>query len=267
MNDVERSPFSAEPQDIFDRFAPFYDHDYRDQVDDLLLIEEIAQECGGPVLELGCGTGRVALPLLAAGLHVTGIDISPALLELARTKISEQGATGHAKLVEGDMRAFDLGRSDYSLAICASNTFMHLESQADQSLALAQTHRHLRPGGWLWIDLFNVDLPRLLAVNGVQELADMWEDHEQGVQILKWSVRMVDVAEQIQETLFIYEEISPDGRTRRTACPFRLRFLWRAELELMLQMAGFQVLEVWGDYDGRPFDDQSDRLMVLAAKS
>ena len=74
------------------------------------------------------------------------------------------------------------------------------------------------------------------------------------------------MAEQLQDTLFIYEEILPDGQVRRTACPFTLRFLWRSEAELMLQMAGFTVEAVWGDFEANPYDSASEHLILLATK-
>ena len=104
---------------------------------------------------------------------------------------------------------------------------MHLTTQADQRMVLRNAHRHLRPGGFLLIDLFSPDVARLHAVNGIMELGDQWLDPTTGAQVIKWSVRTIDWADQIQETLFIYEENLPDGAVRRTVCPFTIRFLWR----------------------------------------
>lgn len=251
----------------FDAFARFYDDDYRDYADDLPLLLDLAQETGDPILELGCGTGRALLPLAADGHHVTGIDISPALLAVAHQKIANSPSlAGKLALVEQDMVSFDLPQKDFAFAFCVSNTLMHCATQAAQLAALRTAHRHLRPGGLLLLDLFNPDIERLLAVNGVQELADFWDDATTGAQVYKWSVRTVDVAEQLQETLFIYEEIFPDGQTRRTLCPFTIRFLWRGEGELMLRMAGFTVEAVWGDFQQALYHGGSEHLIFLASK-
>jgi SAM-dependent methyltransferase len=250
----------------FDRFARFYDADYRHYADDLAAIADLAAEQGDPTLELGCGTGRVLIPLAAAGHTVTGIDISPALLEVTRQKIRDTRHASRITLHQADLRTFDLPDKHFAFAFCTSNTLMHLTTQADQVAVLSNAYRHLRPGGLLLIDLFNPDLPRLLAVNGLMELADQWADPATGAQVIKWSVRTVDVAEQLQETLFIYEEILPDGAVRRTPCPFTLRYLWRGEAELMLQIAGFTVEEVWGDFDGGPYSGESEHLILLARK-
>lgn len=268
---------------LFDAFARFYDADYRHYTDDLPLIADLADEQGDPILELGCGTGRVLIPLAAAGHTITGVDISPALLAVARGKGQAAGGEGREArsvvapcsallasritLHEGDLRTFDLPAKDFAFAFCTSNTLMHLTTQADQLAVLHNTYRHLRAKGLLLIDLFNPDLARLLAVNGLTELADQWVEPETGIQVYKWCVRTTDVAEQLQDTLFIYEEILPTGEVRRTACPFTLRFLWRAEAELMLQTAGFTVEAVWGDFAGQAYNSASEHLILLARKA
>ncbi len=250
----------------FDRFARFYDDDYRAYDDDLGLILELAEDAGGPVVELGCGTGRVLLPLADAGVATTGVDISPALLDVARAKLAAAGLAQRVTLVEADLRHPGLPEGAFALAICTSNTLMHLTDPGDQAAALHAACRLLRPGGLLMVDLFNPDIARLLEVNGLMELADRWRDDISGAEVTKWSVRSVDIAEQLQETLFIYEETLPNGETRRTNCPFTLRFLWRNEGELMLRAAGFVVEDVWGEFDGTPYDGLSDHLIFIARR-
>ncbi|RME62935.1 MAG: class I SAM-dependent methyltransferase [Caldilineae bacterium] len=250
----------------FDAFARFYDGDYRNYVDDLPLILDVVQESGPRVLELGCGTGRVLLPLAAAGCQVTGVDGSAALLDAARRKVAEAGVQEQVTLVHDDLRRFRLAQQDFDCAVCVSNTLMHLETQEDQLAGLRQAAAHLRPGGLLLVDLFNPDIPHLVAISGLQELADTWTDEATRTQVIKWCVRRVSVAEQRQETLFIYEELFPDGQVRRTALPFTLRFLWPSEGVLLLEKAGFAVEEILGDFDGSPYDDESERLIFIARK-
>ncbi|MEZ4661597.1 MAG: class I SAM-dependent methyltransferase [Caldilineaceae bacterium] len=249
---------------IFDRFARFYDLDYREYDDDLPLVMALAREVEGPLLELGCGTGRALAPLAAAGHRVTGIDVSPALLDVARQKLKRGGHAANVTLHEADMRDFDLPHKDFGFAFCMSNTFMHCASQDEQLNVLQAAYDHLRPGGLLLIDLFNPDVARLVQVDGLTELADMWVDPETGAQCTKWSVRSLNLAEQLQETLFIYEEIFADGRVQKTLCPFTLRYLWLGEGTLMLEMAGFELLEVWGDFEQNPYVDGSERLIFCA---
>jgi len=251
---------------LFDRFARFYDDDYREYEDDLGLILDLAEEQGGHVLELGVGTGRVLLPLVDAGHRVTGVDISPGLLQVARQKLQALAYEDRATLIEADLLSVNLPASAFALAVCTSNSLMHLADADAQAALLRRVHGWLQPSGLLMIDLFNPDLPRLLEVNGLMELADRWTDMESGATVLKWSVRQVDIAVQVQETTFIYEEQFSDGSIRRTVCPFPLRWIWRSEGELMLRLAGFVVEEVWGDFDGTPYDGHSEHIIFLARK-
>jgi SAM-dependent methyltransferase len=254
------------PAQIFDRFARFYDGDYRNYDDDLGLILDLAEEQGAPILEVGCGTGRVMLPLLDDDHQVVGVDVSPALLDVARRKVKAMGYGKLATFIEADLLDVELPAESFAFAVCTSNTLMHFADPEAQQALLDGIYEWLRPDGALLIDLFSPDLPRLFDVNGLMELADKWVDDE-GVQVVKWSVRQVDVAEQLQETTFIYEETLPDGATRRTVCPFTLRWLWRSEGELMLRLAGFSVDEVWGDFEGAPYDSSSEHIIFLARKS
>jgi ubiquinone/menaquinone biosynthesis C-methylase UbiE len=198
-------------------------------------------------------------------LPLTGVDISPALLERARAKLTTVAHGDAVTLVQADLRALALDQRDFSFAFCTSNTLMHLADAEAQLAVLERVAAHLRPGGLLMLDLFQPDVARLLEVQGLTELADQWT-RDDGTEVIKWSVRSVDFAEQLQETLFIYEEIAADGSVRRTHCPFTLRFLWRNEAELMLQLAGFEVEAVWGDFEGTPYDSQSEHLVLLAMK-
>jgi SAM-dependent methyltransferase len=250
---------------VFDRFAGYYDEDYRHYTEDVEAIVALAKHADGPVLELGCGTGRLLLPLAAAGCIVTGVDISPALLDVARTKLAQSPHARRVMLVQDDLATVTLPQRDFAFCFCTSNTLMHLADPQRQQNALVNAHRHLRSGGLLLMDLFHPDLARLMAVDGLTELADQWTRPD-GTQVVKWSVRSLDLAEQIQETVFVYEEIAADGTSQRTLCPFTLRFLWRHEAELMLAAAGFTVEAVWGDFEGAPYHSGSEHLILLATK-
>ncbi len=248
----------------FDAFARFYDDDYRDYADDIPLVLQTAQTVGRSALELGCGTGRVLIPLADAGCHVIGVDGSAALLAIARGKAADRPLP--IRLVQADMRSFQLAQIEVDFVFVVSNTLMHLTTQADQLMALKCANRHLRVGGLLLIDLFNPDVAYLESIAGIQELADRWEDGKSGAQVLKWTTRYLDAARQLQETLFIYEEIFPDGRSAQTRIAFRLRYWWPDEGARLLQKAGFAVDELFGDFDGSPYHRDSERLIFIARK-
>lgn len=250
----------------FDAFAPFYDYDYRDYREDIQLVVDLAQDTGEAALELGCGTGRVLVPLAATGCRVTGVDGSSALLEVARRKVEQSGVGARVLLAQADLRTFSLTERGFDFAFCVSNTLMHLNTQADQLAALINAQHHLRPGGRLLVELFNPDIPHLIAISGVQVLADQWHDEERGATVLKWIMRRIDVAQQLQETTFIYESIYRDGRSEKVVLPFTLRFLWPSEGVLLLEKAGFRIEELWGDCDGNEYDNDSEHLVFLASK-
>ncbi len=263
----------------FDAFARFYDGDYRDYTDDIPLVLKTARAAGRTALELGCGTGRVLLPLAEAGFQVVGLDKSAALLAIARRKLAKQGfksetvasdsaadGSRKVKLVQADMTSFELAQTEVDFVFVVSNTLMHLTTQTEQLLALQCAKRHLRAGGLLLIDLFNPDVAYLESISGIQELADWWEDEESGARVLKWTTRYVDAARQLQDTIFVYEEIFPDGRNAQTRLAFPLRFWWPDEGALLLEQAGFAVDELYGDFDGSPYRPDSERLIFIARK-
>ena len=273
----------ATPQALdWARIARFYDADYRDYNADLALIADLVTDLHAsapaaqpglsspvPLLDLGCGTGRVLVPLARAGERITGVDDSAALLAMAREKLSAAGAATSERvdLVQADLLTVDLPRRDYALALCLSNTLMHLPTQAAQLAALRRAHHHLRDDGLLLLDLFNPDVARLVSAHGLMELADSWRDEDGSATVHKWVVRSVEWAVQQQETLFLYEEIFDDGRAQRTSFAFTLRFLWPAEISLLLRVAGFQIEALWGDFEGTPHDDGSEQIVLLARKT
>ncbi len=250
----------------FDAFARFYDDDYRDYTDDIPLVVQTALTAGRAALELGCGTGRVLIPLAQAGCQVIGVDKSATLLAIARRKAARHGCAARIRLALADMTAFQLTQTEIDFVFVVSNTLMHLTTQADQLLALECAHRHLRVGGLLLIDLFNPDVAYLESISGIQELADRWEDPKSGAQVLKWTTRYLDAAQQLQGTLFIYEEKFADGRTAQTQLSFPLRYWWPDEGARLLEQAGFAVDELLGDFDGSPYGQDGERLIFIARK-
>ena len=141
---------------------------------DVAFYANCAQRFGGDVLELGAGTGRVAIPLVEAGCTVTALDLSPAMLDVARKKATRlpSAAAARLTLVQGDMCDFDLGRR-FTLALIPFRAFQHVIEPAAQRRALMCMHRHLKPGGHLVINLFD---PRLeFCLPGAPAMQEMRE--------------------------------------------------------------------------------------------
>ena len=249
--------------DPYAAIADFYDLEHVDFADDLELYLNLALVVGDPILEVGCGTGRAALPLARAGYRVTGTDRSPAMLDRARVAAEREGLTDHLQLLAGDMsEASAAPGGPFGLAIVALNGLLHLESAATQRAALRSLHDALDPRGQLVIDILNPTPDALRGFEGVHHEGS-WTRAD-GTRVDKLSVRRLSHANQTIVTDLWYDLTAPDGAVRRVATSFTMRYVHRAELELMLELAGFVEWQVYGSYDLDPFDDRAERLIVTA---
>ncbi len=249
----------------FDRLARFYDSEYGEFDADVPMYQAFAERTGSPVLELACGTGRILLPLAKAGIHITGLDISRAMLEIARQKVAMAGVDDRVRLLQADMRDFALDQQ-FHMAFCAINSFMHLETQADQLAALRCWRRHLRPGGLLILDLFPPDPEELANDDGRLIVQRIWKEPDTGATMIKQYTRQVNLAEQTLHVHFLYDEILPDGTTCRTIVPFVMRYLGRFEAELLLDKAGYLVEAVYGSWGLDTFESGSERMILVARR-
>jgi SAM-dependent methyltransferase len=249
----------------FDAFARYYDADYGAFDDDLPFYRELARRADGPVLEVMCGTGRLLLPLARAGLRLAGLDVSRAMLKLARERLAGAGLTEQVELLEADIRE-QAPEGPFGLAIVAINSFMHLARPADQLAALARIHAALRPGGLLAIDLFNPD-PRALAEQHGALVLDKRFTLADGAQVQKFVAQHADMAAQISHVTFIYDELDAAGRVSRHTLPFTMRWLYRYELEHLLARAGFALDALYGSYELDDYSAESELLLAVARKS
>jgi SAM-dependent methyltransferase len=249
--------------DHFESYARFYDLDYAGHDADLQLYQQFADRCGSPILELGCGTGRLVVPLALQGHTVTGVDNSPAMLDLARQAVDSAGVGERVTLVEQDMRSLEL-ETGFNLAIAATNTFMHLLALDDQLDALAAVRRHLAPDGLLILDLLNPDPGRLTEPAGQWHLAKVMTDPVTGHTLTKTHTQRVDLARQIIHVTLIVDKVGDDRQVLRTLFPFSLRYLFRAELELLFRHAGYRIESLYGSYELDDFTGESERLIAVA---
>lgn len=249
--------------DPYGAYARFYDLDLEGMEDDLPFLEGMAARCGSPLLELACGTGRALLPLARRGFQITGVDVSPAMLAIARGRLREAGLDGRVRLVQQDMRALDLG-GRFNLAFALVNSFSHMLTLDDQLAALAAVRRHLEPGGVLILDLFNPDMGRLLDFRGHVVLDKQMHDPATGHTITKYRSEQVDLGQQVIDVTYVMDEVNGEGALRRTIFPFALRYFYRFELELLLRYAGFELEAVYGSYDLEEFGGESQKMIAVA---
>lgn len=225
----------------------------------------MAARTGGPVLEIGCGTGRVLVPLAKAGTRLVGLDVSPQMLARAREKLAAAGVADRVRLVEGDVREMSLDER-FRLAYVALNTFMHLTTADGQTRALRRIHGHLVPGGLLVLDLFNPH-PELLDDADGRLVHDFTRPGPaEGSVSTRFHSQRVDPARQILEITFFYDEQGPDGVLRRTVAPFELHYFTRREVELLLESTGFAVEKVYGSYELDGYWAGSPKLIVVARR-
>ncbi len=248
----------------FDVFAAHYDLELGDFHDDIALYAGFAARTGDPLLELGCGTGRLLLPLARAGHRLTGVDISPAMLARAAARLTEAGLAGGVTLVRDDMRTLDrLGQARFRLAFCAINSFLHLPDGDGQRAAPQAVHRRLDADGLLILDLFHPH-PDLLADYDGRLVHEATFAGADGARIDKFASRTLDAATQTVHTTFIYDRLAADGTVQRTVAPFTMRYVHRFELSLLLEATGFTLVDLFGDYDLAPFDADSLHMIAVA---
>ncbi len=208
---------------------------------------------GTSVLELGCGTGRLAIPLAAAGLEVTGLDLAPRMLERGRAAAAAAGVP--VRFAAGDMAAFDLGER-FDAVLVALNSLLLLHTREALEGCLASVRAHLTPGGVLAFSILSPD-PRTLARRRAHRLP---------------LVAAPIPDPEASEPLMVEESIAYDHATQRTHGRLHfsypsapdffvgdadLRVLWPLELRALLHYNGFEALSLTGDYDGTAFESRS----------
>jgi|GEM_PF-182079 len=252
--------------DSYDHMVRFYEMEHKAFLEDLVLYRGFAERCGGPLLELGCGTGRLLIPLVQAGFEVTGVDCSAPMLACARQKLASlpPEVASRVTLIQGDMRNVRLRRR-FSLIFIALNTFAHLLTRQDQQRTLATIARHLSSQGRLIIDLGNPTL--LPTLPEPLTLHRRWEDRERGETIIKFTSTHFDPATQLEELVLMYDVIDADGRVTRSVHPFTLRHTYRPEMELLLEQAGLRAEASYGSYELDPYSAQSERMIFVACHS
>jgi len=244
--------------------AELYDLAWGDSDFDVAMYEQFARRGELPSLELGVGTGRVALPLARAGLKVVGLDSSLAMLSRLEARLDPQTAP-YLRLVEGDLRDFDLAPETFDLVYCAANSFQHLLTHDDQLAALRCVARHLAPGG-----LFVAEMRTMRAVDWSVERTPLYlrrtvDIPGTGDRLMHFQQLSPDLARQTATTTYIFDRVGPDGAVRRRVIDVTLRYGTLGEFTLLLARAGLALRDVYGDVDLSPYDDASDRMVIVAS--
>lgn len=251
-----------------DPYAPIaglYDFSYGDFTEDIDFYANLARAIDGPLLELGVGSGRAAIPLAQAGYHVAGIDNSRAMLEQARQQLAAAGQIeGSLELLEGDMTRFDLGRR-FGMVFVAANTFQHLLTTKEQLACVRSARAHLEPGG-----IFSLSIRSPTSVSWDE--ADGWapmllhwtrHDYDTGDLVMKFCIEQPEPARMVRRLTYVYDRVKPDGEMRRSVFETELRYSTESEISLLLQQCGLRVTHTYGDYDLTPIG-MGDNLVFVA---
>jgi SAM-dependent methyltransferase len=252
--------------DMYELIAPYYDLEHAGYQEDVDLYLNYALAVGSPVLELGCGTGRLLEPLVCRGIEVVGVDSSPAMLALARKRLQESNLLKHVELIEADARTLRLSER-FRLAFVALNSFAHFTTRQDQRAVLAVIHQHLLPGGTLILDLPNADVRRYQQAEGQVFHQGIWTDESQHIMVSHFIAATSDPEARLLHLTHFYDIHPQAGPLRRVIVENELALLSPGEAELLVENCGFQLSHVFGDYDLNPCADTSPRLIIVATRA
>ena len=253
----------------YDRLdAAIYDYYSTGVEGDVPFYVDEAQNAGGPILELGCGTGRILIPTAQAGVEIAGLDRAPSMLAIARDKVArlDPAVQRRIQLVEGDMRDFNLGRR-FKLVTIPYRAFLHLLTGEDQRQALRCVRDHLEPDGRLILNIFDPRLETIVAhfgsLGSALKMVDEFVHPDTGRKVVVWDTRQYDPETQTLDQYFIFEELDGDGQVvNKIYSRLALRYLHRYEMQCLLELCGYQVEALYSDFCRSPFRYGREQIWV-----
>ncbi len=241
MTEASRIRHGASP---YDAIAELYDPWSRSVTEDVDFYVAEARRAGGPVVDLGVGTGRIAVPIAQNGIRVIGVDSSREMLAACRRRAEDEGVAEHLELYLGDLRKPPLNEQ-VPLVICPFRSYLHLADDGERLEALTAAHRVLRPGGRLVFDVFE---PK---ADDIEETHGRWLEREQGIfERADWDERTRTLTLSVR---------GPEG-----AATMSLTWISQGEWQQLLEECGFEVEACYGWFDRTPYRDSED--MVFVAK-
>lgn len=232
---------------------------------DVAFYVSAAKEFGEPVLELGCGSGRVTVAVAKAGFKITGLDLSLKMLAQAEEKAGKLPAEIRERVnfVQGNMTNFELA-DRFWLAIIPFRPFQHLLDVKQQLACLQCVHKHLQPGGRLVLDFFQTDPRRMHDQEYLHERQVAEYEMSEGRKVrLTERVTAFHRADQINDVEMVYDVTHGDGRQERLTMAFPFRYFFRYEVEHLLARGGFEVEETFGDFDRSALRDNSPEMIFV----
>ncbi|GAA2099814.1 class I SAM-dependent methyltransferase [Kitasatospora saccharophila] len=239
--------------------AEFYDHEFATRGHDVPFFLDRAVRADGPVLEVACGTGRITLPIARAGVDVTGLDVMPSMLALARRRSAAEGLP--VEWLEQDCRAIRTDRR-YALVFSATNAMQHLHDLDSVLAFLTSAREVLRPGGTLVLDVFNPAPAKLTRLPDAPYHHKSVTDLD-GTRLDVRAATRYDAATQVLHFTLDYLREGESVRTKKVS----MRCFFPEELLALCRLAGLDVVHRQGDYDGSPFTGASPKQILTCRAS
>jgi SAM-dependent methyltransferase len=266
----------AGPVDTYDVSAKYYDSAYAKFAEQQILIDlpfylELARQSGGPVLEIGCGTGRVLLPIAREGIGIEGLDNSGPMLEVLRKHLADESpeVRDRVKLHEGDMRNFHLGRA-FPLVTIPFRPMQHMYTLEDQLAALRTAAAHLRDDGRLAFDVFHPKFEIIPAGIGEEILELEWPagDHPSKIVRRYFRKESYDKIAQTFSATFVFRTYYDDKLVNEETEPLKMSYYTYPQMRALFAATGLEIVEQYGSFKKTPLDnDAANMVFVLKRKA
>jgi len=247
-------------EDTYADFAEVYDLFYRHD-EDVKFYVSIARKCGDPVLELACGTGRVLIPIAREGFKITGLDISDSMLKVLKRKLEKEPdeVKQRIKIVKGDMRNFELGQK-FKLIILPFSSIVGLLSEDDVLSTFKMVKNHLMDSGLFVFDTF---IPNFEYLSKKSRTFFDVRRIDENSDLLVWEKARYDLTKNLIEVDRYVLVLEEEG-LRRYKWSFVIRYWFKTELELLLKLAGFNKVHVYGGFNFEEYSYDKGRMVFIA---
>jgi len=237
-----------------------YDAQHVEIVEDIPFYLSRAQKCGGLILELACGTGRLTIPLARQGFDITGLDISDAMLKVAREKAKREHLS--CTFIKADCREFSIS-GIFNLIFIPFNSIAHIHDRASFEALCQAVKNHLAPDGRFIVDMFNPRLERFMSDPNKRYAVAEYEDPYGHEKVTITENNVYDKKTQINHIKWYYKI----GKKEEFSVELNMRIYFPQELDNLLYYNGLEIIEKYGDFDGSPFESNSPKQLIVCKKS
>ncbi len=259
-------------QDSYATSAKYYDAAYAAKADlvDIPFYVDLATKIGGTALELGCGTGRVLLPIARAGVTIRGVDNSPPMLQVLRTYLEQEApeVRNRVSISEGDMRSLRLDQK-FPLIIIPFRPLQHMYTVEDQVKALQTAAFHLQDDGILAFDVFYPKFERLVGGMGKEFLELEWPSRSNPARIMQryFLKESVDTVHQTLTATFLFRTYEGEMLIGEEREPLKMSYYTYPHMRALFLLAGLEVVEEYGSFAKAPLDNNATDMIFLLKPS